>query len=99
MVAEPFSVAFLALALNPRRNDHNRPAKERTAQPQELVDCIFRAPRIPVGPNFRTFNADRRAQQGEAMFAQGLSLLDPADTKAFQGFDRFSGVVLHALED
>ena len=56
MVAEPFSVAFLALALNPRRNDHNRPAKERTASTHNNEKgYVVHAPIIMCSQGSRNF--------------------------------------------
>src|SRR5215469_15619250 len=66
---------------------------------QELINRVLLPAGFPVGPQFRSFLSDRRAQQCQTARAQGLRFLHPRDVETFERLDRFRGRVLHPLKD
>src|SRR5215469_18324254 len=66
---------------------------------QEFIDGVLLPAGVPVGPQFRSFLSDRRAQQCQTASAQRLRFLHPRDVETFKRLDRFRCRVLHPLED
>src|SRR5215472_19054962 len=67
--------------------------------PQKFIDGVLLPAGVPVGPQFRSFLSDRRAQQCQTASAQRLRFLHPRDVKTFERLDRFRCRVLHPLKD
>src|SRR5215831_3744402 len=66
---------------------------------QKFIDGVLLAAGVPVGPQFRSFLADRGAQQCQTARAQGLRFLHPRNVETFERLDRFRCRVLHPLKD
>src|SRR5262249_17420859 len=66
---------------------------------QKFINGILLPAWVPVGPKFRSFLADRGAQQCQTARAQRLRFLHPRDVQTFERLDRFRCRVLHPLKD
>src|SRR5262249_38094327 len=66
---------------------------------QKFIDGVLLPAWVPVGPQFRSFLANRGAQQWQTASAQRLRFLHPRDVETFERLDRFRCRVLHPLKD